>query len=302
MVIPMTRRHAMALLAAVNRPPETRILLGGDVMLTRGVAQVAQAHQDPAYPFREIAALFSGADIAFGNLESPFVEDGRPARGSMVFRAAKEMIAGLEAAGIDVVSTANNHSRDAGPRGLEYTVSLLRQRGIAVAGTGLSFAEAHAGVILVRNNVRFGFLAYTFDANNGNYTDTEPRVAVTDIPQMRIDVMSLRQRADVVLVSMHAGWEYHKAPNPQQKEFAKAAIDAGASVVVGHHPHVVQPWERYGNGAIFYSLGNLVFDQSTPKETTQGQIAEVVFRGTTLLSAGVIPVEIAGSVPRRVSL
>ena len=121
---------------------------------------------------------------------------------------------------------------------------------------------------------------------------------MADIPQMRVDVASLRQRADVVIVSMHYGWEYYTTPNPYEKAFARAAIDAGASVAVGHHPHVVQPMERYRTGVIFYSPGNLVFDQSEPAGTKKGLLAEVTFQGAALKDAKVMPIEIVGGSPR----
>ena len=89
-------------------------------------------------------------------------------------------------------------------------------------------------------------------------------------------------RADAIIVSMHAGVEYSPKSNAQQVAFARAAIDAGASVVVGHHPHVTQPWERYGQGVIFYSLGNLVFDQFQRVETQRGALADIVFEGPRL--------------------
>jgi len=97
---------------------------------------------------------------------------------------------------------------------------------------------------------------------------------------MTVDVKSTLGRADVVTVSMHAGWEYYRKPNPWQQKFARAAIDAGASIVVGHHPHVTQTVESYANGVIFYSLGNLVFDQVQSKETQRGAIADVRFIGS----------------------
>ncbi len=115
---------------------------------------------------------------------------------------------------------------------------------------------------------------------------------------MRRDVAELRKRADVVVVSMHAGIEFLARPTQQQTAFAHAAIDAGARIVVGHHPHVVQPWERYRDGVIFYSLGNLVFDQFQRIETQHGLLAEVVFAGATMLHAGVMPVDIVLTVPR----
>jgi poly-gamma-glutamate capsule biosynthesis protein CapA/YwtB (metallophosphatase superfamily) len=216
----------------------------------------------------------------------------------MLFKAEPEMIAGLELAGIDIVSTANNHARDRDAYGIEYTLDLLAKHGILAVGTGKDSDAAHKGAVLARNGVRFGFLAYTYDQTNGNRSDLDDRVAMMDLDQMRRDVAALKQRADVAIVSMHAGNEYSAKPNAQQKQFARAAIDAGASVVAGHHPHVTQPWEAYAGGAIFYSLGNLVFDQFQRAETQKGALAEVTFAGTSLTHAGLLPVDIVRTVPR----
>jgi len=267
-------------------------------MLSRYVGRLARAERDPALPFRGLAPRLAAADIVFVNLESPFSDRGRVAGASMVFKAEPEMIAGLRLAGVDVVSTANNHSRDCGEYGLEFTLDLLERNGILAAGTGRDEAAARQGAVLERNGVRFGFLAYTYDQLNGNHRTPDPRVAMLDAGQMREDVTRLRRKADVIVVSMHAGYEYHTKPNEQQVQFARAAIDAGARVVAGHHPHVVQPVERYGGGVIFYSLGNLVFDQFHRKDTQRGLLGEVTFRGTLVERVDLHQVNIARALPR----
>jgi poly-gamma-glutamate capsule biosynthesis protein CapA/YwtB (metallophosphatase superfamily) len=279
-------------------PAKTRLIFGGDVMLSRYVGRNAHQRNDPKWPFREIAPAFESADIAFINLESPFTERKRPFNTGMIFGAAPDMVEGLRHAGIDVVSTANNHARDGGKPGVEFTLQVLKDNGIAAVGTGLSEALAHEGVVLQRNGIRFGFLAYTHDQRNGNYTDDDDRVAVMDIDRLRDDLGSMRLRADVSIVSMHDGVEYRMKQTPHQTAFARAAIDAGASIVVGHHPHVVQPVENYKGGVIFYSLGNLVFDQSEPKGTERGLVAEVTFERNRLLTYVVKPVIIRNTVPR----
>jgi poly-gamma-glutamate capsule biosynthesis protein CapA/YwtB (metallophosphatase superfamily) len=281
-------------------PVRTRMILGGDVMLSRHVGRVARAHGDPAFPLRDLAPFLQAADIAFVNLESPFSDRGAVVERGMVFKAEPEMIAALELAGVDVVSTANNHVRDQGSHGVEFTLDWLASHQIAAVGTGKSAEAAHAGAVIERKGVRFGFLAYTYDQSNGNHADTDDRVAVMDVARMREDVARLAERADAIVVSMHAGNEYSPKSNPQQVAFAKAAIDAGARVVVGHHPHVTQPWERYGQGAIFYSLGNLVFDQFQRVETQRGALADILFEGPRLAYAGLLAVEIVGTAPRLV--
>jgi len=216
----------------------------------------------------------------------------------MVFKAEPDMVDALRVAGIDIVSTANNHARDCGAYGIDFTLDWLAKNGIASAGTGHTAEAAHQGAVLTRNGVRFGFLAYTYDQSNGNYTDRDSRVAMLDPDKMAADVHDLAARADTVIVSMHAGVEYQPKPNAEQRRFAHAAIDAGASVVVGAHPHVTQATEQYKDGVIFYSLGNLVFDQFQRKETQHGLLADVYFAGPKLERWNVIPVDIVQTAPR----
>jgi poly-gamma-glutamate synthesis protein (capsule biosynthesis protein) len=279
-------------------PVLTRLILGGDVMLSRHVGRVARAQHDPAFPLRDLAPVFQAADIAFVNLESPFSDKGSVVEHGMIFKAEPEMIAALQVAGIDVVSTANNHARDQGSRGVEFTLDWLERHQIAAVGSGKTAEAAHAGTVIERNGIRFGFLAYAYDQSNGNHSDTDDRVAVMDLAGLRQDLVGMQARADAVIVSMHAGTEYASKPNTQQTTFAQAALDGGARVVVGHHPHVTQPWERRGEGVIFYSLGNLVFDQFQRVDTQRGALAEVVFEGPKMVRANLLPVDIIGTAPR----
>jgi poly-gamma-glutamate capsule biosynthesis protein CapA/YwtB (metallophosphatase superfamily) len=266
-------------------------------MLSRAVRREIIAAHDPALPFRKLAPLMRAADITFINLESPFSDRGRYFEHGLIFHAAPEAIAGLQLAGVVIASTANNHSRDCGPHGVEFTVKWLRSHGISPLGTSESESTTHQGVVLERKGVRFGFLGYTFDQQNGNWHDIDPRIAMTDIPTMCRDVAALRKRAEVVIVSMHHGIEYRMKPTQAQIAFAHAAIDAGAALVVGHHPHVIQATETYQTGLIFYSLGNFVFDQYQRPETQHGELAEISFLGSTILATHIIPVKITPTGP-----
>jgi poly-gamma-glutamate synthesis protein (capsule biosynthesis protein) len=298
----LSRRSFLSTIAtaavAQTVPRQTVIIAGGDAMLARNVAVRARAQKDPAWPFRLIAPVFASADIAFLNLESPFSDKGPLQLRGMIFKAEPEMIEGLKLAGIDIVSTSNNHSRDQRSYGVEFTLDHLAANGILAVGTGKTEEEAHAGQVLERNGTRFGFLAYTYDANNGNYKDTDPRIAVLDVDRMRQDVATLRMKADAVLVSVHAGTEYDPKPSAQQTTFARAAIDAGAAAVIGHHPHVRQPMEWYKDAPIFYSLGNLVFDQFQRTETQIGSLAELTFEGSRLINTNTRTVRLPLTVPR----
>jgi poly-gamma-glutamate synthesis protein (capsule biosynthesis protein) len=274
-----------------------RLLLGGDIQLSRYVWLTAQRRKDPTYPFHKIRQFLEGADIAFANLECVFVENPPFFEDRMVFRTHPSMVEGLKAAGIDIVSTANNHCRDAGSHGLEFTLQHLEQHGIAAVGTALTPQDTTKGTVIERKGVRFGFLAYTFDQRNGNHLTNDPRIAMLDESTVGRDVEALRTRCDVVIVSMHAGWEYWTTPNALQQRFAHAAIDGGAAVVAGHHPHVVQPVEEYKGGVIFYSLGNLVFDQAVRKGVREGAIGEVGFHGKQLSWHKLHPITIRDTVP-----
>ena len=295
------RRMQSGLVMPPSLPPVNRLAFGGDVMMCRYVGERARALADPGAPMRDIAPFFSSADIAFVNLEAPFSDRGRPIHQGMVFKVEPEMVEALRIAGIGIVSTANNHARDCGSYGVSFTLDWLARNGIAAVGSGETAEAAHNGVVLERNGVKFGFLAYTYDQSNGNFHDRDDRIATMDIHVMAADVARMLERADVAIVSMHAGIEYWSRPNQQQREFAHAAIDAGAQLVVGHHPHVVEPAESYRHGVIFYSLGNLVFDQFQRKDTQHGLVADVIFVGKRLAHWKLLPVDIVRAAPRLAS-
>lgn len=282
---------------AAAQPAFNRLVFAGDVMLSRGVRRQILAAHDPALPFRKIAPLLAGSDIAFVNLESPFSDRGPYHEDGLIFHAAPETIAGLEAAHVAIVSTANNHSRDCGPHGVEFTVAWLRQHGIEPLGSSESAARTHQGVVLERNGIRFGFLGYTYDQKNGNWRDIDERIALADPEVLCRDVAAIRKRADVVIVSMHHGIEYRPEPSKEQVAFAHAAIDAGAKLVIGHHPHVIEPEEAYHGGLIFYSLGNFIFDQYQRDATQHGEIVQVSFVGRDILATHILPVRITPTGP-----
>jgi poly-gamma-glutamate synthesis protein (capsule biosynthesis protein) len=275
-----------------------RLFFAGDVMLSRGVRRQIVWANDPALPFRKMAPLLAGGDLAFINLESPFSDQGPYHEEGLIFHAAPATIAGLELARIAVVSTANNHARDCGPHGVEFTRKWLCDHGIEPVGSSDSEERTHRGTVLIRNGIRFGFLAYTYDQQNGNWRDIDRRIALADPAVMAHDVQDLRKHCEVVIVSMHHGIEYTTKPTKAQIEFAHAAIDAGAKLVIGHHPHVIQPRETYQGGLIFYSLGNFIFDQFQREATQHGEIAEVDFLGPEIFVANVWPVRITATGPQ----
>lgn len=291
-------------------PPRTTLLAVGDILLARQIGVEMQQANDFTLPFQNIAGELRAADIAFGNLEGPFCPRPPFTRRGIIFRVNPRGVEGLLTAGFDVLSVANNHAYDGEETCLQFTVKHLSDNGILPVGAGKTPAEAHAPAIIERNGVRFAFLAYTYAARNeGLEIPLERRVrtvARLDPARVRLDVARAREneQADVVIVSVHDGAEYTRRPGPRTRLFARAAIEAGASVVLGHHPHVARPVERYFDpvsgrtGWIFYSLGNFVFWQNRPS-TREALMARLTFNGTLLEKVEALPVTIeAVATPR----
>lgn len=275
-----------------------RVVAVGDIMLSRVVENKMIASKNWQYPFLKTVDLTSGADLTVGNLETT-IFPGKPIGvTAMKFRTDPKAVSGLLAAGFDVLTLSNNHIMNYGREGLVSTLNYLNEAQIAHTGAGISESEIAAPVVREVKGVKFGFLSYSYANEKGqnpdggiygtNFMDTE---------RMKREVAELRERADVVVVSMHAGVEYKTKSMTAQQAFARAAIDAGAKVVLGHHPHVVQETENYNGGKIIYSLGNFVFDQNWSAETKLGAVAILNFRGANLEKVDYVPVKIIGTQP-----
>lgn len=275
----------------VDTPKTTTIFFAGDIMLSRNVAAKIYAANNVDLPFANVADDIRKADIAFANLESPFNDTGNHSvEGSLVFNADPKFVDGLKNAGFDILSTANNHTLDQGQRGLNLTYDFLGQNGILPIGTTLA---CHDGEIIVKNGIKFGFLAYSYTAyNDGGKVPDQNVCDANDLPQVTQDVQALKAKSDVVIVSMHAGTEYVLTPNKLQTDFAQAASMGGADLVIGAHPHWIQkPIENLNDKTwVFYSLGNFVFDQMWSTETRQGLTLEVTYENKTLKNIKLKPV------------
>jgi poly-gamma-glutamate synthesis protein (capsule biosynthesis protein) len=248
--------------------PVIELIFGGDVMLGRSLGEGILAY-GTGYPFEFVAPLLSAAGLAFVNLEAPITERGQAAEKDFVFRAPPAAARSLAEAGLDVVSLANNHMLDYGLEGLFDTMSYLDRAGVKHAGAGAGEAAARTPLVIEADGVRLAFLAYVntpsdslsgFSVAATAAGPDKPGVAWLTPESVREDVSRVAGSVDAVIVSMHAGPEYQEEPGPLQAAAARAAIDAGARLVIGHHPHVLQGIERYGDGLIVYSLGNFVFD------------------------------------------
>jgi len=257
---------------------EISLMFVGDIMLNRSVEIAVKKYGDGnfIYPFLKISNYLQGADLLFGNLESVISDKGINVGSIYSFRADPEAIDGLLFAGFDVVSVANNHIFDYSREAMEDSFLRLKEAGIAYVGGGFSEEEAHSPVIKKINNTTIAYLAYChIGSTYWQAKDLRSGIAWLN-DHLAEDVKKARPEADIVVVSMHFGWEYNALPNETQEYFAHMAIDSGADLVIGHHPHVVQPVERYKEGYIAYSLGNFVFDQYFSEETMSGLLLEVL--------------------------
>lgn len=257
-------------------PKLIKLFLVGDVMLGRTVMTTSlDKHSDPTYPFLNVADRMREADIVFVNLENPIVEGCPRHYDGFKFCADPKMVEGLVYAGVDVVTLANNHSRNYGQDGLRETVKFLSDVGIK--STGLDEL-----IVVDEGGTKFGFLGFDFLSN---------------VP--RDEDFSLVKRSDeqvdVLVVGVHWGWEYQDTANQNQRQWARQLVENGADLVVGHHPHWVQPFD-YAQGKdgemkpVYYSLGNFVFDQMWSRKTREGLALELVYENEKLVSEGKLPI------------
>lgn len=217
------------------------LMFAGDIMLSRAVGDKMKKENEWRWPFLEITDDLKEADLLFGNLEDPISDRGKNVGSKYSFRADPRVVEGLKYAGFDVLSVANNHMGDWTRMALEDTFRILKENNISYAGGGFSEAEAHLPAVKEIRGVKFTFLAYT--SLGPKYIEAEGEnsgIAFIDTERLIKDIKTAREKSDLVVVSFHFGEEYIKESTKFQKKIARAAIEAGASLVVGHHPHVVQ--------------------------------------------------------------
>lgn len=263
-----------AMAPLVSRDDVVRLAAVGDVMLGRALGDQL-ASGEAGNPFSAVIPMLAKADITVGNLESALGEGGAPENKGYTFIAPPEAAPALAEAGFDLLSLANNHAMDYGPQTLLAGIDLLRAEGIAAVGAGQDEAAAHRPVVLEANGLTIAFLAYVdvpvevrgFDARTWQASAARPGVAWADPKLIGRDVSAAAQRADLVVVLLHSGYEYVIKPSPVQRATAQAAIDAGAALVIGHHAHILQPIEIGGRRTIIYGLGNFAFEDAGPPES-----------------------------------
>lgn len=261
-------------LAPQNSAATTTVnfLAVGDIMLSRNVAAASLKAGDDNYPFEKASDLLKSTNFNFANLEGP-VATGTPVVGghSLVFGESAASLQSLKDYNFQIINLANNHAFDQGLAGIDKTISTLNNLGVTHEGAGDNLDQAWQPAVVSSGGLQICFVGASYASiNDGGKTTNDYVARIGDIAHLQSAINTAKSECDFVVVTMHAGTEYTRLPNAAQTAFAHAAIDDGADVVIGAHPHWVQNIEKYKNKYIFYSLGNFIFDQAWSQDTMQG--------------------------------
>ena len=283
------------------------ITLTGDILLDRGVRRYIQKAGIDSLFTPEIDSIFAHSDIVVGNLECPATNLRTPAMKQFVFRANPEWLNDLHRHDITHLNLANNHSVDQRRGGLRSTYDNCLRAGIVPLGAGHTMAEASEPVLLSPPSTFnpppstlhhvYLFATQQLPLENFPYLPDSFSVSQESIDTLCQRVSCLR-KADptaYIIVCPHWGIEHVTTPTPWQRRHARALIDAGADIIVGHHSHTLQTVEEYNGKPIFYSIGNFIFDQTNPINTTAAIVQIKIV--STSVEVKTIPIEIRHCVP-----
>ena len=285
--------------------PTVRLLFTGDINPSRCPARAALEADDFTVPYIDVADVLQAADVTIGSLDGALSDRTAPApcatEPEYNLVGPTRTVEGLAFAGFDVLTLATNHAQDCGRLGfvcdgltLIDSLDALRSVGIEPVGAGEDLVEARAAVVIERRGLRLAFLAASavgdFAWASDSTAGTAP-LSDAHLQQVLRDIATARDSADVVVVLVHWGVEYDDTPSADQRRWAGRMIDAGADLIVGNHPHVVQPIEALDGGLVAYALGNFVFDQD-PDATRHGLVLETTFDSGGLQSWRSLPIEI----------
>lgn len=270
--------------ACKQRETELTICFTGDLLLDRGVREQIERKGSADFLFTDLAGLFRLSDAVVVNLECPVTDIIAPINKRFIFRGEKEWLQGLIKSGVTHAALANNHSMDQGRSGLNDTYKNLIDYGIEVLGYGKDKEQACSPVYVVKNEIEIAlFNSVTIPLENWMYLEDKPGICQSSVQSLceNIEVLKKEKPECHVIVVLHWGLEYQTEPTISQRKEAYSLINAGADVIIGHHPHVIQKEEIYKGKPIFYSLGNFIFDQKKPL-TKKGLIVRIVFQENSL--------------------
>jgi poly-gamma-glutamate capsule biosynthesis protein CapA/YwtB (metallophosphatase superfamily) len=282
--------------------------LGGDYLFDGGTAEITRIRCCSYYGFDypviqrtgnrgAVRDFFKSADISIANLESAVLVDAPYHRAGFTFTADASLLDAVERAGFDYLSLANNHVRNAGARGIRVAMEQLDQRGIAHAGSGLDRQAGTPAFLETPTGIRVAI--FSCDAIVPSWTATDEKFGTLNCKKSDVAgrIRAVRDQADVIIVFPHWGREYKPQPAPYQKKLAQDWIDAGATVVTGGHSHIAGAMGDYDGHVVFFSMGNLIFDQDFRQSTMMGVIPEMTFEGDRLVQIKLHPTLITDAQP-----
>jgi poly-gamma-glutamate synthesis protein (capsule biosynthesis protein) len=267
------------------KPKIIKLFFVGDMMLTRGVESSVNKNfgGDFSKLFENLDELKS-VDILFANLEGDVSDVGNNVGSKYSFRMNPTVLPALKNAGFDIVSFANNHIGDWNVSAFKDTLKRLDEIGILKTGAGVDKNDAVNPTLIESKGTTFGFLG--FSDVGPNWMEAKEGTAgilLASDPNLLEIIKNAKTKCDILIVSFHWGEEYKTTHNKRQEELAHTAIDNGADMIIGHHPHVMQDIEEYKGKPIVYSLGNFIFDQKFSKDTMRGMLYSTTFQDGVLL-------------------
>lgn len=265
----------------------------GDIMFSDKVEGLLK-QQGYDYPYEFVRTYIEQADIAVANLETPITQKGTPAQDKeYVYRSSPEALPDFSQAGFDLVNLANNHSMDYGQDGLLDTLEQLRRIDIDYVGAGQDADEAYQYKIIEEKGFKIAFLGFSRVVPEVSWKADKDHPGVAAMYDYRRPVQAIEQaqkEADLVVVLAHWGVEREDLPVPYQEELAHRFIDAGADLIVGGHPHVLQGLEQYKGKWIAYSLGNFIFTTNSTGKTWETAILQASCDESAKCELRVVPV------------
>jgi len=256
--------------------PPLSLIAAGDLMLGARARRVI-AENGADYAFESVRPLFQRSRAGLANLEGPFAAKARKVQRRHSYRVHPSLAPALLGAGIDVVTIANNHLLDCGRAGVAETLDTLASARIGVIGGGRDRAAAHLPLIRQVDGRRIGMLGYYWNSRCAA-TATLPGSAMDTFDALDRDIRLLRDRVDRVVITFHWGVPYVREPAAEERAKARFAIDCGADVVIGHHQHIIQPFEIYRGRPIFYGIGNFAFGSGNSH--AEGMLVGIRFEDT----------------------
>ena len=261
----------------IKDPNFVTLDFAGDIMLDRGVENsvIKNFNNDYSALFKKTSVL-KEADIVFANLEGTVSDQGIDQKNLYSFRMNPSVIPALKGAGIDILSVANNHIGDWGISAFVDTLARLKENEILYTGGGNTQLESETPTIIEKYGMKIGFLAFSDVGPNGMVAGVDKAgLLLANNPRFDEIIQNASKQVDYLIISFHFGDEYQTKHNARQEFLAHRAIDDGAKIIIGSHPHVIEDTEVYKNSFIAYSLGNFIFDQSWSKPTMQGMLLEL---------------------------